>query len=112
VRALIANRLLELYQKDILPVVPEKGSVGASGDLAPLAHLSLALIGEGPVMHQGQRTSAAAALAADGIVPIQLAPKEGLALVNGTQAMAAVGGDPCVARGARPLEDRRSPPAS
>ncbi len=92
VRQLLAERLLELYRHDILPVVPEKGSVGASGDLAPLAHLSLALIGEGMVVHKGALTTAAAALQANGLQPLVLGPKEGLALVNGTQAMAAVGG--------------------
>jgi histidine ammonia-lyase len=92
VRPVVAERLLELYRKDILPIVPEKGSVGASGDLAPLAHLALALIGEGEVMHNGARVPAQRALAAVGLSPLELGPKEGLALVNGTQAMSAVGG--------------------
>ena len=88
----VAERLLELYRRDILPIVPEKGSVGASGDLAPLAHLALGLIGEGEVMHKGTRMPAAQALKSEGLVPLVLGPKEGLALVNGTQAMSAVGG--------------------
>lgn len=92
VRPLIAQQLLQLYHHDILPIVPEKGSVGASGDLAPLAHVALALIGEGDVNWQGRRMSAAAALSACGMAPLVLEAKEGLALVNGTQAMSAVGG--------------------
>jgi histidine ammonia-lyase len=92
IRAIVAERLVELYNRDILPVVPEKGSVGASGDLAPLAHLALALIGEGEVFYKGARMPSKQALAAEGLSPIELGPKEGLALVNGTQAMSAVGG--------------------
>ena len=92
VRQRVADQLLALYNHDIVPVVPEKGSVGASGDLAPLAHLSLALIGESEVFFRGARVPAADALRACGLVPLELGPKEGLALVNGTQAMCAVGG--------------------
>lgn len=78
--------LLEaLLVHDILPVVPAQGSVGASGDLAPLSHMALALIGEGEVFAQGVRMSAAAALTATGLSPLVLGPKEGLALLNGTQ---------------------------
>jgi histidine ammonia-lyase len=73
----------------ILPLVPSQGSVGASGDLAPLAHLSLALIGEGRVRVQGREMEAAAALKAAGIEPLTLGPKEGLALLNGTQVSTA-----------------------
>jgi histidine ammonia-lyase len=72
--------------------VPSRGSVGASGDLAPLAHLALALIGEGDVFVRGERVAAAKALAAAGLAPLELQAKEGLALLNGTQAMASVGG--------------------
>lgn len=82
---------LAMLDKDVVPVVPERGSVGASGDLAPLAHLALVLIGEGEAYYQGQRLPGAEALHRAGLSPIELAPKEGLALVNGTQAMCAVG---------------------
>jgi len=91
-RVLVAEKLLALLEKRVHPVVPARGSVGASGDLAPLAHLALGLIGEGEVFYQGKRTPAAEALAAAGLTPLSLAAKEGLALLNGTQAMAAVGG--------------------
>ena len=73
-------------------MIPEKGSVGASGDLAPLAHLALALIGEGECFYQGTVQDSAAAMEGAGIKPVRLAAKEGLALLNGTQAMCAVGG--------------------
>ncbi|HET6348624.1 MAG TPA: histidine ammonia-lyase, partial [Candidatus Krumholzibacteria bacterium] len=87
----LVTRILELVERDITPVVPCYGSVGASGDLAPLAHLSLALIGEGDVMHRGRRVPAGEALAAEGLGPHVLRPKEGLALINGTQLMSAIG---------------------
>ena len=74
-----------------IPVIPEKGSVGASGDLAPLAHLALVVIGEGEAFYRGERMSGDEALRHAGLVPLQLAAKEGLALLNGTQAMTAVG---------------------
>jgi len=83
--------LLAFLNHDITPCVPEHGSVGASGDLAPLAHLGLALLGEGDVFHAGERRPAAAALRAAGLAPHRFAPKEGLALVNGTQYMTARG---------------------
>ena len=85
----LVTRILEFVERGITPVVPSYGSVGASGDLAPLAHLSLALIGEGDVFHRGRRTGAADALAAEGLLPLALRPKEGLALINGTQLMSA-----------------------
>ncbi len=75
----------------VIPVIPARGSVGASGDLAPLAHLALVLIGEGEVFLEGSRTPAAAALAKAGLSPLVLEAKEGLALLNGTQAMVSVG---------------------
>jgi histidine ammonia-lyase len=78
-----------LLNHGLLPVVPRKGSVGASGDLAPLAHLALPLIGRGRVMMGGQERDAADALKEAGIEPLVLEPKEGLALINGTQAMTA-----------------------
>jgi hypothetical protein len=73
-------------------MVPEKGSVGASGDLAPLAHLSLTLIGEGEAFYKGERMATAQALSQAGLQPVTLEAKEGLALLNGTQAMHATGG--------------------
>src|SRR5438445_3458909 len=83
--------LLEMLHRDVIPVVPEKGSVGASGDLAPLAHLALVLIGQGEAFAGGQRLPGREALAKAGLQPVVLEAKEGLALVNGTQAMQAVG---------------------
>ncbi|MCM2309857.1 MAG: histidine ammonia-lyase [Steroidobacteraceae bacterium] len=90
VRPVIVDRLVGLLNADILPCIPGQGSVGASGDLAPLAHLSLALLGEGEVLRDGRRLPAAAALADAGIEPLQLGPKEGLALLNGTQVSTAL----------------------
>jgi histidine ammonia-lyase len=75
----------------VWPRIPSQGSVGASGDLAPLAHLALALIGEGEATYAGRRTSAAEALAAAGLGPVELQAKEGLSLINGTQYMTALG---------------------
>jgi histidine ammonia-lyase len=82
--------LLELLRRGVVPHVPARGSVGASGDLAPLAHLALPLVGEGEASVSGKRQSGAAALAAVGLEPVTLAPKEGLSLINGTQFMAAM----------------------
>jgi histidine ammonia-lyase len=82
--------LIELVNRDILPCIPAQGSVGASGDLAPLAHMSLALLGEGEVRVAGVVQQAAAALAAAGLRPVELAAKEGLALLNGTQVSTAL----------------------
>jgi histidine ammonia-lyase len=90
VRAVVIDRLLELLDAGIHPRVPARGSVGASGDLAPLAHLALALIGRGEVEWRGRRLPAREALAGAGLVPLVLAPREGLALINGTQAMTAL----------------------
>ena len=84
--------LCELLNRRVCPVVPEKGSVGASGDLAPLAHLALTLIGEGEAFFEAQRMSGAEALRRAQSTPLQLEAKEGLALLNGTQGMHAVGG--------------------
>lgn len=91
-RVIVAEKLLAMLEKRAHPVIPARGSVGASGDLAPLAHLALGLIGEGEIFYQGKRMPAAQALADAGLTPLGLAAKEGLALLNGTQAMAAVGG--------------------
>lgn len=82
--------LTGLLNQDILPVIPGQGSVGASGDLAPLAHLSLVLIGEGEAFVKGKRVAGRDALKAAGLTPVPLGPKEGLALLNGTQVSAAL----------------------
>src|SRR5882757_10933217 len=79
------HRILWHIENDVIPVVPEKGSVGASGDLAPLAHLFLPLVGLGEVFYKGARYKTAELLDKLGVSPIQLGPKEGLALINGTQ---------------------------
>ena len=79
------ERMLWHIDKNIIPVVPEKGSVGASGDLAPLAHLFLPLIGLGELWHEGKRYPAKKILQQFDLEPLQLGPKEGLALINGTQ---------------------------
>jgi len=89
-RLSVIEALAALYNADVLPVIPEKGSVGASGDLAPLAHLSAVLLGIGEVFVRGRRCGAAEGLAAAGIGPIALKAKEGLALLNGTQASTAM----------------------
>jgi len=83
--------LLEFLNQGVTPVVPEKGSVGASGDLAPTAHLGLVLIGRGEAFLRGERVSGAAALEQIGLPPLALAAGEGLALINGTQVMTAIG---------------------
>jgi len=90
-RPVVIDTLTAMLEKRVTPVIPEKGSVGASGDLAPLAHLALAAIGEGEVFYEGERLPAATALQRAQIAPLQLEVKEGLALLNGTQAMGAVG---------------------
>src|SRR5262249_25803047 len=87
-RPLVASTLVDLLNHDVPPWVPEHGSLGASGDLAPLAHCALVLLGEGWVLGaSGERVDAADALAAAGLKPIGLAAKEGLALINGTDGM-------------------------
>jgi len=91
-RPVIIDTLVEMLARGVTPVIPEKGSVGASGDLAPLAHLALAAIGEGEAFYEGERLAGNEALQRAGISPLQLEVKEGLALLNGTQAMGAVGG--------------------
>jgi len=91
VRVQTLEMLLELLNRGLHPVIPEKGSLGASGDLAPLAHMSLPLIGEGEVEYQGRVQGSAAALIAAGLTPLTLAAKEGLALTNGTSVMCALG---------------------
>lgn len=91
VRLETVERLLDFYNHDVLPVVYSQGSLGASGDLSPLAHLSLPLLGLGEVNFQGNRMPAADALKLKGWQALELASKEGLALLNGTQFMAAIG---------------------
>ena len=91
-RPLVIDTLIAMLERGVTPVIPEKGSVGASGDLAPLAHLALAVIGEGEVFYESARLPSAEALERAKISPLQLEVKEGLALLNGTQAMGAVGG--------------------
>ncbi len=91
-RVELVESLLEMLRHGVYPMVPEKGSVGASGDLAPLAHLALSMIGEGESFYRGERLPGGEALRTAGISPVRLAAKEGLALLNGTQAMSAVGG--------------------
>ncbi len=90
VRPELIERLLAFLDEDVHPVVPSQGSVGASGDLAPLAHMALPVIGEGEVEHRGRVRPAGEVLAELGMEPLELEAKEGLALVNGTQAMASL----------------------
>jgi histidine ammonia-lyase len=90
-RVVVVERVLDLLARGIHPVVPSMGSVGASGDLAPLAHLALPLVGEGRAVLDGETLDAAEALRRAEIEPLELEAKEGLALINGTQASAAVG---------------------
>src|SRR5256886_7027630 len=92
IRPEVIELLCEMLNQRVHPVVPEKGSVGASGDLAPLAHLALSLIGEGEAFFDGKRMGSGEALKRAKLKPLQLEAKEGLALLNGTQAMHAVGG--------------------
>jgi histidine ammonia-lyase len=91
VRPELLKLLADMLNAGVHPVIPAKGSVGASGDLAPLAHLALVVIGEGEAVYEGARQPGAQVLAAAGLTPLSLAAKEGLALLNGTQAMTAVG---------------------
>lgn len=90
VRMDVIDSLLRLFNAGVMPIIPEKGSVGASGDLAPLAHLSLMLLGEGNVRINGEELSAIAGLKIAGVEPLVLGPKEGLALLNGTQVSTAL----------------------
>jgi histidine ammonia-lyase len=90
VRPEVIEALVRVHNAGLVPYVPSQGSVGASGDLAPLAHMTLALIGEGELLVDGRRAPAAPLLAAAGIEPLRLAAKEGLALINGTQTSTAL----------------------
>ncbi|MGF1761254.1 histidine ammonia-lyase [Photobacterium sagamiensis] len=89
IRPLVVNALIQLVNAEVYPCIPKKGSVGASGDLAPLAHMSTVLLGEGQARYKGDVITGARALEIAGLEPITLAPKEGLALLNGTQASTA-----------------------
>ena len=91
VRIEIVELLIEMLNRHVTPVIPAQGSVGASGDLAPLAHMALVLTGEGEAWHNGDRLSAALALTAAGLKPLELSFKEGLSLINGTQVMTGIG---------------------
>jgi histidine ammonia-lyase len=91
VRPAVAERICDLLNRGVTPVAPSRGSVGASGDLAPLAHMAAVLIGEGEAVIEGTRLSGAAALGRVGVEPLELAAKEAVALINGTQAMLAIG---------------------
>lgn len=90
VRPHVIEALIALLDAGVLPVVPSRGSVGASGDLAPLAHLALPLLGRGQVRIRGRAATAAEGLRRAGLAPLELGPKEGLALINGTQAMTSL----------------------
>uniref|UniRef100_UPI002FDB794A aromatic amino acid lyase n=1 Tax=Arsukibacterium sp. TaxID=1977258 RepID=UPI002FDB794A len=90
IRLQVIELLIQMVNAGLYPCIPEKGSVGASGDLAPLAHMVLPLIGEGEMCYQGQLYDAKEALALAGLEPLTLAAKEGLALLNGTQASTAL----------------------
>ena len=89
IRLQVIEALMRLLEAEVYPCIPQKGSVGASGDLAPLAHMSTVLLGEGEVLHHGQRLPGLQGLKIAGLEPITLGPKEGLALLNGTQASTA-----------------------
>ncbi|MEN6457824.1 MAG: histidine ammonia-lyase [Thermoguttaceae bacterium] len=91
VRRVVIEALVRLLQAEVYPCIPRKGSCGASGDLAPLAHMALVLLGEGEAIHAGRRMPGDEGLRIAGLEPIALAPKEGLALLNGTQASTALG---------------------
>ena len=90
IRASVIDSMIAMYNAGIMPTIPVKGSVGASGDLAPLSHMTLAMLGEGDARVDGKLVPAKEALAAAGIKPVVLAAKEGLALINGTQVSAAL----------------------
>ncbi|MEE9908969.1 histidine ammonia-lyase [Brucella intermedia] len=90
VRLEVITLIEDMLEKGVIPMIPEKGSVGASGDLAPLAHMTAAMIGEGEAFYKGERLSGAKALEKAGLKPVVLAAKEGLALINGTQTSTAL----------------------
>jgi len=96
VRLILVKKIIQFINNDILPVIPIKGSVGASGDLAPLGHMALALIGEGTVYYKGKILPTRAALKKARIKPLDLGPKEGISLINGTQVSTAFAIKACV----------------
>lgn len=102
IKAETLELLVELLNRGVTPVVPSQGSVGASGDLAPLAHMTLTLIGEGEATYQGERLPSVQALARAGLAPLRLGAKEGLSLINGTEIMTGIGAL-CVLRAERLL---------
>ncbi len=122
VRPELLELLVGLLNAGVHPVIPEKGSVGASGDLAPLAHLALVVVGEGEAFYRGERIAGSEALRRAGLKAMQLTAKEGLALLNGTQAMTAVGAlatsralrvvELCDLSGAMSLEALKGTPAA
>ena len=122
VRPELLELLVAMVNAGVHPVIPEKGSVGASGDLAPLAHLALVVVGEGEAFHRGERITGGEALRRADLKPLQLTAKEGLALLNGTQAMTAVGAlalsrarrvvELCDLSGAMSLEALKGTPAA
>lgn len=91
VRPDVLDALVAMLERGVTPIVPSQGSVGASGDLAPLAHVALVLVGEGEAVVGGERLSGSAALARAGLVPLELHAKEGISLINGTQVTAGIG---------------------
>ena len=91
IRLSTLNTLIEMLNKGVHPIVPEKGSLGASGDLAPLSHMVLVMIGEGEAIYEGVRMPGKEAMAKAGITTVELTSKEGLALINGTQVMTSIG---------------------
>mgnify|MGYP000353509464 CR=1 FL=1 len=91
IRISTLNTLIEMLNKGVHPIIPEKGSLGSSGDLAPLAHMVLVMLGEGEAIYKGKRMSGKEALEKANIKPVELTSKEGLALINGTQVMTSVG---------------------
>lgn len=91
IRLLTVNTLIEMINKNVIPAIPEKGSLGASGDLAPLSHMALPLLGFGEAYYNGELMSGGEAMKLAGIAPVELVAKEGLALINGTQVMTAIG---------------------
>jgi len=91
IRLSTLNTLINMINKGVNPIIPEKGSLGASGDLAPLSHMVLVMLGEGEAIYKGERMAGQAAMDLAGIPTIELTSKEGLALINGTQVMTAVG---------------------
>ncbi len=90
-RVVVIDTLIEMLNRGVCPVIPSQGSLGASGDLAPLSHIVLVMIGEGEAVYEGERMSGADAMKRAGVTPIRLEAKEGLALINGTQIMTAIG---------------------